>query len=49
MKLTKLVQERVPKKRERIKLIITESQLKTLINNTVEIPNCIKKNNNEKN
>ena len=48
MKLTKLVQESVPKKRKRIKLMISESQLKSLINKTVEIPNIIKKNNNEK-
>jgi hypothetical protein len=48
MKLTKLVQESVPKKRKRIKLMITESQLKSVINKTVEIPNIIKKNNNEK-
>jgi hypothetical protein len=48
MKLTKLVQESVPKKRKRIKLMITESQLKSVINKTVEIPNIIKKSYNEK-
>ena len=48
MKLTKLVQESVPKKRNRIKLMITESHLKFLINKTVESPNIIKINSNEK-
>jgi hypothetical protein len=48
MKLTKLAQETIPKKRKRIKLMITESQLKTLINNTVENPNNFKILNNEK-
>lgn len=48
MKLTKLVQEKVPKKRKRIKLIITESQLKSLINHAVENPNNFKNTKNEK-
>lgn len=48
MKLKKLVQESVPKKRKRLKVMITETQLKILINNTVENPNNFKILNNEK-
>ena len=48
MKLKKLVQESVPKKRKRLKVMITESQLKSLINHAVENPNNFKILNNEK-
>lgn len=48
MKLKKLVQESVPKKRKRLKVMITETQLKTLINQTFENPNNFKILNNEK-
>ncbi len=48
MKLKNLVQESIPKKRKRFKLMITESQLKTLINYAVENPNNLKILNNEK-
>jgi hypothetical protein len=48
MKLTKLVQESVPNKRNKLKIMISETQLEKLINKTVESPNIIKKNNNEK-
>jgi hypothetical protein len=45
MKLTKLVQEAVPKKRKRLKIMITETQLKQLIDVTLlhEGKNLIKK------
>ena len=48
MKLTKLAQESVPQKRKRLKIMITESQLKSLINHAVENPNNFKILNNEK-
>ena len=48
MKFKNLVQETIPKKRKRIKLMITESQLKSLINHAVENPNNFKILNNEK-
>ena len=45
MKLTKLAQESVPKKRKRLKIMITETQLKQLIDVTLlhEGKNLIKK------
>ena len=35
MKLTKLAQESVPKKRKRLKIMITETQLKQLVDVTL--------------
>ena len=57
MKLTKLAQESVPQKRKRLKIIISETQLKQLVDVTLlhEGKNLIKKTqlfkilNNEKN
>ena len=57
MKLTKLAQESVPKKRKRLKIMITETQLKQLVDVTLihDGKNLIKKTqlfkilNNEKN
>jgi hypothetical protein len=57
MKLTKLAQESVPQKRKRLKIMITETQLKQLVDVTLlhEGKNLIKKTqlfkilNNEKN
>ena len=57
MKLTKLVQESNPKKRKRLKIMITETQLKQLVDVTLihEGKNLINKTqlfkilNNEKN
>jgi hypothetical protein len=45
MKLTKLVQESVPQKRKRLKIMITETQLKQLVDVTLlhEGKNLIKK------
>ena len=45
MKLKKLVQESVPKKRKRLKVMITETQLKQLVDVTLlqEGKNLIKK------
>lgn len=37
MKLKKLVQESVPKKRNRIKLMITESQFRKLASSVIEL------------
>jgi hypothetical protein len=48
MKVDNLVQEGVPNKRNKLKIMISETQLEKLINKTVESPNIIKKNNNEK-
>jgi hypothetical protein len=57
MKLTKLAQESVPQKRKRLKIMITETQLKQLVDVTLlhDGKNLIKKTqlfkilNNEKN
>jgi hypothetical protein len=57
MKLTKLAKESVPQKRKRLKIMITETQLKQLVDVTLlhEGKNLIKKTqlfkilNNEKN
>ena len=45
MKLTKLAQESVPQKRKRLKIMITETQLKQLVDVTLlhEGKNLIKK------
>lgn len=48
MKLEKLVDESTPKKRKKIKLMITESQFRSLINMTIANPNSLKNLNNEK-
>jgi hypothetical protein len=48
MKLKKLVQESVPKKRKRLKVMITETQLKNLISKTLDNPDLKKILQNEK-
>ena len=48
MKLTKLVQESVPKKRKRLMVLITESQLKNVISKTLDNPSLKINAKNEK-
>ena len=48
MKLTKLVQESVPPQRKRLKVMITETQLKNLISKTLDNTDLTKILQNEK-
>lgn len=48
MKLTKLVQESVPKKSKRLRVMISESHLKFLIDKALDNPNSKQIINNEK-
>ncbi len=48
MKLKKLVQESVPKKRKRMMVMITEAQLKNLISKTLDNPDLKNDPKNEK-
>jgi hypothetical protein len=48
MKLKNLVQESVPKKKKRLKIMITETQLKNLISKTLDNTDLTKILQNEK-